>query len=317
MLISVIISAYNGEKYILEQLQSIVNQTIKPNEIIIVDDKSTDNTNNIIKRFKNNNMFVNIRIYSNRNNLGFVKSFEKALKHSSGEIIFFSDQDDVWVPNKIESLLPFFKNNKPTLVFSNAQIVDKDLKDLKKDLFASNKIKDKDVEKKMMQKNIITGATMVINKELKELSLPFSPYIYHDYWIGLTAVLYGRIYICDEKLIKYRQHENNVIGINRISGKKIINKLNQKETVLEGKLAVDNLLKTTLKNNEFSYNKVAYAKLYEKMHFFNKRLKKCIIIDVMSFFKGEYFEYANGLNSLIKDLILHSFRKWGKKNESS
>ena len=119
MKISVAMCTYNGERYIAEQIRSILEQTQKPDEILICDDLSSDETRNILTKFASNNPVI--KLFFNENNLGFVKNFEKAISLCSGEIVFLSDQDDVWKKNKIEEMIKIFHQfPKISYVFSNA-----------------------------------------------------------------------------------------------------------------------------------------------------------------------------------------------------
>ena len=124
MKISVALCTYNGEKFLSEQLESILQQSVKPNEIIICDDGSKDSTVKILKNSESNHSNI-IQVHQNAVNLGFVKNFEKAISLCLGEIIFLSDQDDIWKENKIERFIETFENNPDcTYVFSNAEATD-------------------------------------------------------------------------------------------------------------------------------------------------------------------------------------------------
>ena len=118
----VIIATYNGEKYVIEQLESIVNQTIKPTNIYIRDDGSQDNTIKILESFKNA-CNVNIEIISGQGNLGYIKNFEKLVGYTVSEIVFFSDQDDIWTENKAALMLCHFENEKVNVNFSDAYLI--------------------------------------------------------------------------------------------------------------------------------------------------------------------------------------------------
>ena len=122
MKISVALCTYNGAKYIEEQIKSILNQTYVVNEIVIGDDKSTDNTLDIIKNLLINSN-IDLNIIENENNLGFKKNFYNTISRCKGDIIFFSDQDDVWDNNKVKKTIEIFQQNpNALLVFSNAYV---------------------------------------------------------------------------------------------------------------------------------------------------------------------------------------------------
>lgn len=213
----ILMSTYNGSKYIKEQLDSILNQTYKNIEIIIRDDGSKDDTVKILEEYKNK--CKQIKYYQGKN-IGPARSFIELIKNVPENNYFaFSDQDDVWLKNKIERAVEKIEKiekekNVPILYFSNTQLVDANL----------NKIKNikKIVKKKInlgnaLIENIATGCTMVFNNELckllKNIDLKeiINGYL-HDSLAYRIAFCTGRVIYDDESYILYRQHENNVIG---------------------------------------------------------------------------------------------------------
>lgn len=217
-MVSVALCTYNGENYIKEQLLSILKQTISVDEIIICDDGSTDDTINIIKDTLNDYSIYH-KIYINNKKLGVSRNFFNAIRQCRGEIIFTSDQDDVWLPNKVEIILNKFKEeNDRVLVFSDAYIVDENLNYMNytlKDLINIDfkNIKSKDYYNIFLNKNIVTGATMAFKKEIiNYMEEEFPQYWLHDGWIAINSVLHGECLFIDKPLIKYRQHSKNVVG---------------------------------------------------------------------------------------------------------
>jgi len=222
---SIALCTYNGEKYIREQLYSLLNQTILPNEIIICDDKSTDETINIIKRFSNENPNI-FKIHINEKNIGTIKNFENAIYLTTGDIIFLSDQDDIWNSDKIEKMIAVFNiKQESLLVFSNGDIIDENgvrndstlwdkwsfTPEMKKK-WMNNNLAFNDLFK---NNNIVTGATIAFRKELKNHILPINvPYEYwHDVWIALHASGLNGLTFIEESLIQYRIHPKQQIGI--------------------------------------------------------------------------------------------------------
>lgn len=201
-MISVCIATYNGEKYIKNQLDSILVQLHENDEIIISDDSSTDKTIEIIKSFNDKR----IVLYENQKFKSPIFNFENSLMYASGDYIFLSDQDDIWLPNKVKTMKKFLLNYD--LVLSDADIIDSNGNILKKSFYQMNG------SKKGLVKNIIKnsylGCTMAFKKKILQKSLPFPRDIsMHDWWIGLIAELYGTTYFIDEKLIHYRRHGHN------------------------------------------------------------------------------------------------------------
>src|SRR6056297_807393 len=137
MKVSIAMATFNGQDYIEQQLNSIFSQTVLPDEIVICDDGSTDSTYEICSRLAASAPF-SVKIFRNAENLGYTKNFEKALSLCSGEIIFFSDQDDVWYPEKIQKMLePFKQDNDVGLVYSDALVVDEKLESMNVTVFST------------------------------------------------------------------------------------------------------------------------------------------------------------------------------------
>ena len=167
MKISIVMTVYNGEKYINEQIDSFINQTLLPHEIIISDDCSTDKTLEILENYKNEKK-INFRIFKNENNLGFTKNFEKAILKSTGDIIFLADQDDIWYKNKVQTIIDKFNENQNIfLIIHDADLVNEKLE--KSNLSLSSQIKSGFENTDIF----ITGALTSFNKKLMKYILPF------------------------------------------------------------------------------------------------------------------------------------------------
>lgn len=200
--ISVCMATYNGEKYIKEQLDSILSQIGENDKLIISDDSSTDNTVQIIKSFKDNR----IKIFENQKFKSPIFNFENALNNATGDIIVLSDQDDIWKANKIETIKKYMHNYD--LVLSDADIIDEKGNILHKSFYKLNGSKNGFI--KNIVKNSYLGCTMAFNKKILDKSLPFPKDLpMHDWWIGLISEMYGKTYFIEDKLINYRRHGNN------------------------------------------------------------------------------------------------------------
>jgi glycosyltransferase involved in cell wall biosynthesis len=218
--ISVCIALYNGEKYLHRQLISILDQIKSDDEVIIVNDSSTDSSIKIIDEISDTRIFV----FNNNSNIGVIKTFEKALNLSTGDIIFLSDQDDIWLPNKVSKIIEVFNlNPEITLVTSDAQVIDGDGNFLvnsyllfTKRRFTSNPILN-------LIKNTHLGCTLSFRREILDMFLPFPSDIpMHDIWIGLVNGIYGKTYFIEESLIQYRRHGSNISSSNRSNLFKIV-----------------------------------------------------------------------------------------------
>ena len=198
---SVCIATYNGEKYIEEQLVSILKQLNDTDEIIISDDDSSDNTLNIITKLQDSR----IKIYKNPKK-GIISNFENALNCATGNYIFLCDQDDVWLPHKVETIMPYLKEYD--LVVSDCKMVDKDLQVTERSFF---KIMHSGPGFwKNFVKNTYLGCCMAFKKEILNYVLPFPSNIaMHDIWIGLSVEIHGKPFFLNEPLVLYRRHNNN------------------------------------------------------------------------------------------------------------
>lgn len=206
--ISIALATYNGATYLSELLDSLSHQTLKPDEIVISDDCSKDNTIQILEKYSKE---LPIRIIKNKSNLGINKNFERAIKGCVGDYILICDQDDVWYTNNIEEkicILERLPQNIPALVTTQSIVTDKNLRILQKRKLS------KDIND---WRYLLTmhgqGTTMAFNRKLLE-AMPrqwpgtFNEFPY-DYCIYLTALLTGNVYTSKEALMFYRTHENN------------------------------------------------------------------------------------------------------------
>jgi len=201
-MISVCIPTYNGEKYIKEQLESILCQLSESDEVIISDDSSTDATLKIIENFKDNR----IKIFPNNLFRSPIFNLENALKQANGDFIFLSDQDDIWLPTKVEITLKTLE--KFDLCVSDCELIDADGEVIHSSFFQLHH------SKKGFFNNLIRnsylGCCMAFRRDILKYILPFPPSIaMHDIWIGLCVELWGNSLFVENKLIKHRRHGDN------------------------------------------------------------------------------------------------------------
>lgn len=221
MTISVALCTYNGENFIEQQLDSILNQTLKVDEIVVCDDISTDNTIKIIEEYSLK--FPGIfKIYKNQYNLGSVKNFEKAISLCSGDIIFLSDQDDIWELNKVAVFESYFdKNQHINVLASNGYCITDENEILDKytiwdvpQFFRDKNIAFDYFTMINFTANIATGASMAVRKNFIKNIFPV-PEIegyHHDEWIALHGSKTNSFEILNDKLFSYRIHENQQVG---------------------------------------------------------------------------------------------------------
>ena len=203
MKVSIAMTTFNGEKFLNTQLESILKQTVKPDELIVCDDCSTDRTLEILKDFKQKVSFE-VKIYENKKNIGFTKNFEKVIGLCNKDLIFISDQDDFWFPNKIEFMRNFFMSNKECFVaINNAQLTDMDLNP--SEIFKLRQVKNFSGD----DKSFIAGCCTVIKRELLETILPISKRMAYDSWIHFVGTNTNTRLIISETLQYYRIHDKN------------------------------------------------------------------------------------------------------------
>ncbi len=227
-LISIAMCTYNGDRFIKEQLDSILNQTYKNLEIIICDDCSSDNTINIIKEYiKNDNR---IKFFKNKKNLGFVKNFEQAISLCKGDFIALADQDDIWKINKLELFLNDINHN--VLIYSDAILIDINGHEIGEELIRRNScLVSGKCNKAFFLSNCVSGNTLMFKRELIEHILPIPEKIsYHDIWIAFVASTYSTITYTDEAMTYYRRYADQVTNKPIVVYEKFSHKLEHKKT---------------------------------------------------------------------------------------
>lgn len=251
--IDILLATYNGEKYIQKQLESLTRQEKNEYSLIIRDDLSQDQT--LIKIQEYQNKESKIFIIPSSKHLGISKTFELLLTISQASYLFFCDQDDVWLPHKIETSLKKMQEMEtqygqqiPILVHTDLTVVDQNL-NLIHPSFRQYQNLDPHPQKllpRLLVQNFVTGCTMLINKPLKDLITPIPPEaIMHDWWIALTAAALGKITYIPEPTVLYRQHQQNSIGARKWGINYMLNRLNNLEKIR------DDIQKTIIQAQKF------------------------------------------------------------------
>ncbi|MEM7167661.1 MAG: glycosyltransferase family 2 protein [Planctomycetota bacterium] len=207
-LISIALATYNGERYLREQLDSIFAQTYDYLEVVAVDDGSSDRTVEILHEYAKTQRLV---VHQNPENLGFLKNFERAISLCNGDAIALSDQDDIWLPDKLETLVPMLEEN--LLVYSDAELVDGDglplhqtIRDLHELQFVRGHC-----PRAFVFFECASGNTMLFRSDLKEFIFPIPDgFPYHDIWISFVAACRGRVDFVERPLLRYRRHGENI-----------------------------------------------------------------------------------------------------------
>lgn len=217
--IAILLSTFNGEKYVEQQVESIITQTYKNIEIFIRDDNSSDKTLKILNDLSGKYQIVHILDSMKNENVGVTKSFFKLLMSIDADYYMFCDQDDVWMNDKVEKTLERMievdTKSVPTLVHTNLLLVDSELNVIRKDIWGKNPSTD---VKDLMFTNNAAGCTMMINNQMKEVIRNdfdlISSMFMHDWWIVLIAAGFGINEFMSDETMLYRQHNGNVVGGN-------------------------------------------------------------------------------------------------------
>lgn len=219
-MIDILLSTYNGEKYLDELLESIIKQTYKDWHLIIRDDSSQDSTIDIISNYLCHYSDKIILVDMNSANLGCNRSFERLLSFVEGDYFMFCDQDDIWESNKIEKSIrkakefeELYGNNTPFLICGDSACIDENGNILHNSFFDNQKFIDTtDSFQHLMSLNVVQGATSLFNRACLSIINPVPKDVLYDYWMALCVSNSGFVYYIHEPLLLYRQHGENVLG---------------------------------------------------------------------------------------------------------
>lgn len=222
--VTIVLCTYNGAAFIEQQMSSFLVQTRLPDELILADDASTDRTLDLAAPMvaTARSRGVAVHIIGRTQRLGYVANFSDALSRASGQIVFLSDQDDAWHPDKIARMCACFQQRPElTLLHSNAQLVDAAGERLGVSLFDAlefdrdemSRLRRGDAFDVYLRRNLATGAATALRQSLLEVALPVPACWVHDAWLAAMAAACGTVDVIEEDLIDYRQHGGNQIGM--------------------------------------------------------------------------------------------------------
>lgn len=318
--VSVVVCTYNGEKYLRDQLQSILNQTRPPDEIIISDDGSTDSTLEIVEEFASFSGGLQPpvwRVETRRTPLGVSGNFASALAKARGEFIALADQDDVWEPDRLEKALAHFHDGV-LLVHSDATLIDASgrptgtlmsalrLTSSERRNLLSGRALDA-----LLRRNVVTGATTMIRSTLLDDALPIPEGWVHDEWLALVAAAHGGVIFQEDPLIRYRQHGNNEIGASKTDYDEAKTRLREKRSeFFARKLRRNDGIVALLEENPSWLDSAAHASLTAKVEFDqwrstlpSSRVRRLVPV-LRRWFVGDYGRYARGYVDVIRDIAL-------------
>ncbi len=327
--ISVALCTFNGAQFVGQQLESILNQSRLPDELIICDDASTDDTIDIVGSIAAGRLST-IHIIQNEKRLGCVKNFEKAIKYTTGDIIFLSDQDDVWFKEKIFTMMsPFVESDEVGLVYSDAILTNTVLKPTGHTLFGCRK-KMKLLEKRLPHQMVrgvgINGCTMAFRSCLKDFVLPIfeSEGWGHDHWIAFIAYAVMDSSPIDKPLMYYRRHAHNSGNdpfldggwVNTwVTGLKAAGTADYAKDRYRWEVMLQRLIEIAKKQSLLPENRTRLSKFIteceQRLEFARvrehakqiSRIKRIYPL-LHCFLKGHYHRYLRGMKSFLKDVLI-------------
>lgn len=221
--IRILLSAYNGARYIVEQIESIRAQTLTDWLLIVRDDGSSDSTVRIVEEFARMDGRIGL-LRDERGNLGPAASFGALLDHASARgaaYVALADQDDVWRPDKLQRQIELLQAQEatagpdhPTLVHSDLIVVGNDLRQIHPSFLRHHRLEHLSVDplSRLLVQNFVTGCTTVFNRALLRAVIPMPRVVMHDWWLAQCAAALGSLLFVQEPTVLYRQHESNVVG---------------------------------------------------------------------------------------------------------
>ncbi|MDI6854251.1 MAG: glycosyltransferase family 2 protein [Deltaproteobacteria bacterium] len=317
--ISIAMCTYNGERFVQEQLESFSAQTRLPDEVVICDDSSQDNTLALLHDFASRAPFP-VRIFINPENLGVAKNFEKAISLCSGDITALSDQDDVWLPEKLAIIERTFEASPEVgCVFSDAMAVDEHLQPLHYSLWDAIDFKpryrnpaQKEFHQFILKGWVIAGATMAFRTQLVRPFIPFPADLYHDEWLSFVFCASAEISVLPHQLNKYRQHAAQCYGVKRASlfeelrGTKHV----QRKYYLEFASRWVSAISLLCSHKDLNIKKIFLTAAIDQIKHLQARatmpgsLARRLPLIWQEAINGRYHRCSNGMRSILKDLLL-------------
>lgn len=322
--LSIVMCTFNGASYLQQQLESLLVQTLLPDEIVIGDDGSTDATLGLLQAFRDRveRAGIELRLRQNPRNLGYVENFTAGLCQSSGELVFLCDQDDVWHPDKLARMTAAFENDPSLLLLhSDARLVDAQGALLHCSMFEALQLTAQEKQtihtgaafEVVLRRSFVTGATAGLRRELIDLALPVAPGWIHDEWLAAVASAAGRLDFIDEALVDYRQH-----GANQIGARKRTLAMKWRELLLpRGRLLAEEArrlqpLEQFLQQAAFAGATGRARQIEHKRTHFERRVAigqlprwRRIPAIWREARQGSYRRYGTGVRSMLRDLLRH------------
>ena len=321
MKISVAMCTYNGERFLSEQAESFLAQTRKPDQIIINDDASRDETWTFLQSFaeRAGAMGIEVKLHRNSENLGYIRNFESALQRTSGDLVFLCDQDDIWLPDKVAAFCAEFERRPDLgLLHSDARLIDDDGCDIGYSLFDALEmtrrertwIHQGDALAALLPRNLATGATMAFRRDVMLAALPIAEGWFHDEWLALVAALISRVDCLETPSIAYRQHGANQVGARRRTKQE--KKVEASKPRREVMYHIAGRAERLYVQAEERRLPLSPARLHDlRGHIRHKRsraqMSRLLVIRLpvvlREILRGRYWRYSSGFRSIARDML--------------
>jgi hypothetical protein len=323
--VSVAMCTYNGAQFLEAQLASIHRQSRLPDELAICDDRSSDATLDIARAFAARPSAMTTRFQQNQNNLGSTKNFERAVGLCGGDIIFLSDQDDLWRPDKVARILRAFDDPDVGMAFTDAEVIDDRGNLVGRRLWESvpfaaseqRRMRSGRARDVLLRRNVVTGATMAFRASYRSLVLPISPHWVHDGWIALLIACCAKVVCFSEALTLYRVHGRQQIGVDVRRGT-----VGRGRALLARRQALRGDLRSSYaqicdvrerladaNSRGFAIAEGAVSAIDEKLVHLRERFSSTTVAARISAItreiaNGRYFRYSSGVRSVLRDLAM-------------
>lgn len=297
--INILLASFNAGRFLQEQLDSIISQRCDEWQLNVRDDGSTDDTVTLLNGYATRQpgkFFVEISSLLVKGSA--CRNFASLLEKSSAEFLFFCDQDDVWLPDKIEKTLAAmraaeeqFGADTPLLIHTDLCVVDRNLQPIAPSFWKYQNLNPQLGAElnRVMPQNVVTGCTVMINRPLAELAIPIpEDAIMHDWWLALVAALFGQVVYLDEATILYRQHGENSVGAKRWGLKRIFKQAQSSQEVRTSMLRTMQQAQSLLDRfrDKMSPEQITMVEAYARLPFMSKTTR------VGTMFKYRFFKHG-------------------------
>ena len=311
--ISIVLATYNGERFLAQQIDSLLAQDYPDFEIVACDDCSGDSTLSILEDFCKR-YSARFKVLRNERNIGYIANFERGIRAAAGDYIALCDQDDVWLPGKLRELSGLLDVGA-RLAFCDLEIVDEKLRPLGYGMWKTLRLRRGELVRLrgdrpysvLMKRNVASGCGMLIRRDIAFAALPFPPLeaFVHDQWLALVASFLGPIAPCPKRLVLYRQHSSQQTGGTR--GKYLERSiLPETRADYEGLAGSWEMLFDRLAALGVDHEKIAWARAWIVKHIeaMRRRNEEFDAGTILFFiWGGVYSSHFSGMRSLAKDAL--------------